>query len=261
MGTDKLATSTDAEPVTAVRRARAAGRQVVLVSMGTVITGDGMLGWHHREGGADGVHPGLTGCELCRGAWGGAFDAFGRSQAEEGPLVLVALGPQPDALGPLELPANCIAMPMLPQVDLLKAGVQLFLTHGGQNSFMEALAQGIPVVVCPGFGDQVENAAKAERLGVGLRVSRPRPAVEEVERAAQQYRVDVAQALSTVCKQEHFKVAATQCMEGLRHAGGVPRVVEIMLNATAAADSATSTRKVEQCAASVCHSTAAVAGA
>ena len=57
--------------------------------------------------------------------------------------------------------------PTLPQVDLLRLGVELFLTHGGQNSFMEALSQGCPLVVCPGFADQPVNAAKAEALGIG----------------------------------------------------------------------------------------------
>ena len=35
----------------------------------------------------------------------------------------------------------------LRQVDLLRLGVDVFLTHGGQNSFMEALSTGVPMVV------------------------------------------------------------------------------------------------------------------
>lgn len=50
-------------------------------------------------------------------------------------------------------------------LQVLKAGVDLFLTHGGQNSFMESLMAGTPVVVCPGFGDQIANAMRAEMTG------------------------------------------------------------------------------------------------
>jgi len=107
-----------------VQAAREAGRSVVLVSMGTVITGDSPdMGWEGRLIGADGKKCGLTGRELCHAAWGGAFDALGASSAEEGPLLVVSLGPQPEALGELVPPANALCLPELPQVDILRAGV------------------------------------------------------------------------------------------------------------------------------------------
>merc|ERR1719251_628525 len=120
---------------------------------------------------------GLTGQELCRAAWAGAFDAFGASTASEGPLLVVSLGPQENPLGDIVAPANAVCAAVLPQVELLKVGVELFLTHGGQNSFTESLMHGTPVVVCPGFGDQPVNASKAVSLGVGLKADRPNPAL------------------------------------------------------------------------------------
>lgn len=50
---------------------------------------------------------------------------------------------------------------LISKVEILKAKVDLFLTHGGQNSFMESLMAGTPVVVCPGFADQIANAMRA----------------------------------------------------------------------------------------------------
>ena len=47
------------------------------------------------------------------------------------------------------------------------------MTHAGQNSFTEALSAGTPMVACPGFGDQLANAQRVERLGVGRQVPRP----------------------------------------------------------------------------------------
>merc|ERR1712137_904515 len=164
-----------ADPVAEVMKARAAGRKVILVSMGTIITGDSPdLGWDAKPR-CGTSRKGLTGRQLCESAWAGAFDAFGCSadSTSDVPLFVVALGPQPDALANLVPPDNALCLPTLPQVDILKAGVDIFLTHGGQNSFTEALANSVPVVVCPGFGDQPVNAKKAVDRGVGLKVDRP----------------------------------------------------------------------------------------
>lgn len=220
-----------ADALRAVRAARSAGRTVVLASMGTVITGDGEeIGWSSRPLGADGVRRGLTGKELCHAAWAGLFDAFGHD-GEEGPLVVLALGPQPDALEGLEPPANVICSPVLPQVDILKVGIDLFLTHGGQNSFTEALSCGVPVMVCPGFGDQVVNAHKAEKLGVGLFVARPDAEPGMEKSVAMQYQTDVSQALTAIFAQASFRDEARGCQERLQRAGGVTRAVAVMLEA------------------------------
>merc|ERR1711933_22946 len=88
---DRKDGSSTAQIMTAVRAAHAASRPVVLVSMGTVITGDSSVGWDGRDPSTDGVQRGLSGRELCQSAWGGAFDAFGRSKPEEGVLLLLAL--------------------------------------------------------------------------------------------------------------------------------------------------------------------------
>ena len=148
-----------ADPLTLLVRAHEAGRQVVFASMGTVITGDSPeIGWRHNmppgrssvslhsavevvkpersthgntfaePRSVDGVPQGLTGKELCQAAWRGLFDAFGADSADEGPLLLVSLGPQADALENLSPPANAVCLPVMPQVDILKAGVDLFLT-------------------------------------------------------------------------------------------------------------------------------------
>lgn len=216
--------SCGAEVLSAAGAARAAGRSVVLVSMGTVLTKEPF--WSLRPGGR-----GVSGRELCQGAWGGAFDAFG-SRAGEGPLLLVAVGKKADALDGLEPPANAICAADLPQVDLLKAGVDLFLTHGGQNSFTEALAHGVPLVVCPGFADQPVNACKAQGLGVGLGVLRPDPDPGMEVAAMKQYREDVAASLTDVLSQERFLHAAASCGERLRLTAGVPRAVEVMFEAS-----------------------------
>mmetsp|Transcript_66238 Transcript_66238/g.191194 ORF Transcript_66238/g.191194 Transcript_66238/m.191194 type:complete len:542 (-) Transcript_66238:287-1912(-) len=241
--------SNESDIVARVRAARAVGRKVVAVSMGTVITGDSPeVGWDARPMGPGGVRRGLTGRELCRAAWAAAFDAFGAEDAEAGPLLIVALGPQPDALGEVRPPANAICRPSIPQVDVLKAGVDLFLTHGGQNSFTESLASGAPVVVCPGFGDQPVNARKAEALGVGLQVPRPEPDEEQAAEAAARYRADVAEALRRVVAEPAFAEASQACATRVASCGGVPRAVRVMLELSAGAAERPLPREIEKAA-------------
>jgi len=218
--------------VQGVRDAQRLGRKVVYVSMGTMITGDDPEnGWEGRRVNADKQACGLTGRELCRAAWGAAFEAFGAQSAEDGPLLLISLGPQPHALGPLVAPPNAICLAVIPQVDVLCAGVDLFLTHGGQNSFMESLAAGTPVLVCPGFGDQPLNAAKAVNVGVGLKVDRPEPAIGEEAAALQKYQAEILKKLQELMRSHDIKAKAASFIEKLQRAGGVSRAVDLILKA------------------------------
>lgn len=219
--------------VNRVHDARRLGRKVVYVSMGTYITGDDPVnGWEGKKLNADKQAYGLTGRELCRAAWGAAFEAFGSQSAEDGPLLVISLGPQPDALGPLVAPPNALCLPVIPQVDVLKAGVDIFLTHGGQNSLMESLAAGTRVLVCPGFGDQPLNAEKAVRVGVGLKVDRPEPALGDEAAAARRYQVEISAKLQDLMCSQDIKATAASFREKLQLAGGVPQAVDLILEAT-----------------------------
>lgn len=42
------------------------------------------------------------------------------------------------------------------------------MTHGGNNTVQETLAAGRPMIVLPFGGDQIANARRVERLGVGV---------------------------------------------------------------------------------------------
>ncbi|CAE7800485.1 ATG26 [Symbiodinium necroappetens] len=214
----------------AVAEARSVGRKVVLASMGTILVSDtDDVGW--RDVPRDGSERprGLTGKQLCQAAWSAVFDAFGATdEASQAPLLIVAVGRQPDALTDIDIPRNALCLPVLPQVPLLKSGVNLFLTHGGQNSFMESLSAGVPVVVCPGFGDQAVNAMKAEAMGVGLQVQRPLPPHGEEMTAIASYRADVSAALVRTLQEPQFAEKARHCKECLRNAGGLCKARELL---------------------------------
>eukprot|EP00435_Cladocopium_sp_Y103_P020692 s2585_g5.t1 len=195
--------SSSADVLKQVQEAKEAGRRVVFASMGTVVTGDSPdFGWTVKPQGPEG-RKGLTGKQLCQAAFGAVFDAFGEKNCppNEVPLIVMSTGPQPDALENLDVPQNAVCVPEVPQVDLLRCGVDVFLTHFGQNSFMESLSVGIPMVGCPGCVDQPANAQKAQAMGLALQVDRPVPQDGEEQAAMEQYRKEVTTALGRVFRE------------------------------------------------------------
>ena len=70
----------------------------------------------------------------------------------------------PDDLRPI--PSNVIIANSAPQIELLKRAA-LCITHAGLNTALEALAQGVPIVVIPKGFDQPGVAARIAYHGVG----------------------------------------------------------------------------------------------
>ncbi|CAE7705809.1 yojK [Symbiodinium sp. CCMP2456] len=208
-------------PMDVVESAVAEGRNIVLVSMGTVITGDSSNhGWEATDGSS------MTGKQLCQAVFKAVFAELG-DPAEgggHGPLLVVAVGPQADALEGVQVPANALCRNILPQVDILRLKPRVFVTHGGQNSFMESMFAGTPLVVCPGFADQPANGAKAQGMKVGLCVDRP-----VSEEAAARYEGDVRDALRQVSEVPAFKHSADRVAQGLREVGGVDRAIQLLI--------------------------------
>lgn len=64
-------------------------------------------------------------------------------------------------------PDNWIVENTVDQVAIL-ATADLFITHGGSNSFHESLRAKTPQIIIPFFGDQPLVASRAAELGIGL---------------------------------------------------------------------------------------------
>lgn len=116
---------------------------------------------------------------------------------------------------------------------LRKARPALFVTNGGQNSLMESAAVGTPVVVCPGFGDQVTNAAKVVAQGWGVAVDRPAALAdgaeaEEEAAVVSSYQAAVRRAVEEVLGGEYASKAKAVAA-GLERAGGVEAAVRVLL--------------------------------
>lgn len=110
-------------------------------------------------------------CDIC-------CDAF----ADRRHRVLVAGFP-----APADPPAGDVVIaPEMPQLAVLSRA-DVFVTHGGMNSVMEALHDGVPMVLVPQMSEQEITAQRIAGTGAGLAIdpatltaTRLRAAVEEV---------------------------------------------------------------------------------
>jgi MGT family glycosyltransferase len=99
-------------------------------------------------------------------------------------VISLGGGQDPALLG--DLPGDPVVVGYAPQLELIGRAA-LTITHGGLNTALESLAQGVPMVVLPVTYDQPGVGARVERAGVGrsipvgrLTVGRLRDAVRAV---------------------------------------------------------------------------------
>lgn len=96
----------------------------------------------------------------------GFFPAAVEAFADSEYRVVLAIGDHADPRTLGELPATIEVHRHVNQLDVLSQAA-VFITHGGMNSVMEALAQGVPMVVVPQTNEQRATAERVEELGLG----------------------------------------------------------------------------------------------
>ncbi|KAM8919363.1 UDP-glucuronosyltransferase 1A9-like isoform 2-T2 [Lycaon pictus] len=70
---------------------------------------------------------------------------------------------------PPNLSKNTILVKWLPQNDLLgHPKARAFITHSGSHGIYEGICNGVPMVMLPLFGDQMDNAKRMETRGAGV---------------------------------------------------------------------------------------------
>ena len=90
-------------------------------------------------------------------------------------LVILSLGVAYDEfVENMPIPKNVLARRRVNQRQLLGSGaVDLFITHGGNNSVHEGLFGGVPLLVLPVFGDQHHNASMVLSQSLGSAILSP----------------------------------------------------------------------------------------
>ena len=115
---------------------------------------------------------------------------------------------------PGEIPDNVLVRPRVPQLDVLERA-DVFVTHGGMNSTMEALYYGVPLVVVPQMADQYMIADRVETLGVGQSIDKDT------------FGGDQLQVVLTV-DTDGYRSNAANLRQEMDTAGGIKRAVSII---------------------------------
>ncbi|XP_027447019.2 UDP-glucuronosyltransferase 1A1-like [Zalophus californianus] len=105
---------------------------------------------------------------------------------------------------PPNLAKNTILVKWLPQNDLLgHPKTRAFITHSGSHGIYEAICNGVPMVMLPLFGDQMDNAKRMETRGAGVTLN-------ILEMTSE----DLANAIKTVINDKSYK-------ENIMHLSGL----------------------------------------
>ncbi|XP_060639777.2 UDP-glucuronosyltransferase 1-6-like isoform X2 [Anolis sagrei] len=96
---------------------------------------------------------------------------------------------------PPNLGKNTKLVKWLPQNDLLAhPKTRAFITHAGSHGVYEGICNGVPMVLMPLFGDQMDNAKRVESRGAGV-------ALNIIEMTAK----DISEALKAVIYDKKYK--------------------------------------------------------
>ncbi|XP_051046704.1 UDP-glucuronosyltransferase 1A5 isoform X2 [Phodopus roborovskii] len=85
---------------------------------------------------------------------------------------------------PSNLAKNTILVKWLPQNDLLgHPKTRAFITHSGSHGIYEGICNGVPMVMMPLFGDQMDNAKRMETRGAGISLNVLEMTADDLENA------------------------------------------------------------------------------
>jgi MGT family glycosyltransferase len=120
---------------------------------------------------------------------------------------------------PENLPGNPIVVGYAPQVALLRRAA-LVITHGGLNTRLESLSEGLPLVVVPITNDQPGVAARIAHLGVGEFIP-----VQKLTAAA------MRQAVQRVLTAPNYRERSAHFAEKLQQLNGPAHAADLIENA------------------------------
>jgi zeaxanthin glucosyltransferase len=123
-------------------------------------------------------------------------------------------GATPESLP--NLAENPIVVACAPQLELLKKAT-LTITHGGMNTTLESLSNGVPMVAIPVTNDQPGIAARIAGTGVGELVALKQLSVDRLR-----------SAVVRVLTQENYKTRAIEMQKAIGRSGGVKKAADII---------------------------------
>jgi MGT family glycosyltransferase len=142
--------------------------------------------------------------------FGACFDAFADSDWQ----VVLSVGARTESSTLARIPANFLVRPHVPQLEVLEH-TDVFVTHGGMNSVMEAIYYGVPMVVVPQQPEQAMTAARVAELGLGV-------ALEPEQTTAGALR----EAVTTISDDAGYRNRLAHAQQAARDAGGYLRAAD-----------------------------------
>jgi MGT family glycosyltransferase len=138
------------------------------------------------------------------------FEAFANSNWQ----VVLSIGTniEPSSIG--QTPNNFVVSPYLPQLEILQ-NADMFITHGGMNSTMEAIYYGVPMVVVPQQPEQAMTASRVAELGLGVSLE-----PEKVTASA------MRDAVNAVDSDVGYRSRVGEMQKAARDAGGYLRAAD-----------------------------------
>ncbi len=130
--------------------------------------------------------------------------------------LVISLGSSASPESLPELPGNPLIVEYAPQLELLKKAT-VTITHGGMNTTMECLNQGVPMVAIPIANDQPGVAARIAWTGTGEVVPLNQLNVKRLRQAVQQ-----------VLTENSYPKNALRLQKAIAQAGGVSRAADII---------------------------------
>lgn len=127
--------------------------------------------------------------------------------------TVVGLG-QWDEAKSLSLPGNPQLIAMAPQREILKKAT-ICISHGGYNTFNEALFYSVPLLILPLTNDQLGVGSRVDALGIGRTLTVKNLTTEQIKRELQQLLSD-----------DDIKKQVRHIGQLQRERGGVTRAVE-----------------------------------
>lgn len=145
---------------------------------------------------------------------GGRFFAVACEALRDLPVQAVLVAPDDLVHEP---PPGAIVQSFVPQLELLER-VDAVVGHGGHNTTVEALAEGLPLVIAPIRDDQPVVAQQVVEAGAGIRVRFGRVKADKLRRA-----------ITEVLDDGSYRDAARRLAAGFRVAGGPAEAARIVV--------------------------------
>jgi zeaxanthin glucosyltransferase len=129
-------------------------------------------------------------------------------------VISLGGGQDPALLG--DLPGDPVVVGYAPQLDLIRRST-LTISHGGLNTALESLAQGVPMVVLPVAYDQSGVGARVEWSGVGRSIPVGRLTVDRLR-----------DAVRTVLGNPAYRERAGRLWSSIEAADGLNRAADLI---------------------------------